>query len=235
MTELPPLEHPSKPTESASDAPILSAGDQWERYGRYPYLLAKVLFFGLLIAFLFVLVDQVSAVAFPLFLSLLIAYLVDPTIDRLEERKISRSVSILIFLVTGMVLVTTFAIFLYPTLATQVGKIAERLPGLWESIQTEFIPWFQTTFNIEIPPTFAEGLERYGEGIQEALPGVAQQVGTWLGDLVTRTGAVVISLLNLIMIPIFTFYFLRDFDKGRLSLVRYLPAYRRDYLLSRIK
>jgi predicted PurR-regulated permease PerM len=226
---------PEEPPPIPSLEARLSAGEQWERYGRYPYLLSKLLFFGVLFAGSIWLLDTVSAVAFPLFLSLLLAYLLDPTIDRLESRGISRTVSILIFLSVGLAFITIFALFLYPTLATQVGKVMERLPRLWTTIQFEFVPWVEQTFNVEVPPTLSEAFDRYGEGIREALPALAQRAGAWGSALATQTGAVVVSILNLVMIPVFTFYFLRDFDRGRLSLVKYFPPYRKEFLLERIK
>ncbi|MBA2661863.1 MAG: AI-2E family transporter, partial [Bradymonadaceae bacterium] len=213
----------------------MSPGDQWERYGRYPYLLSKLLFFGLLVFGLIWFIGSVSGVAFPLFLSLLLAYLLDPTIDSLERRGIGRTLSIGLFLSIGIVMVATFSIFLYPTLATQIGKVIERLPRLLEALQFQALPWFERTFNYNVPPTLAEVIERYGESIRQSFPAVAQQVGQWMTNLITHTGAVVVSILNLIMIPIFTFYFLRDFDKGRLSLVRYMPPKRREFMLSRLR
>lgn len=213
----------------------MSVGDQWEQYGRYPYLLAKLLFYGILIAGLVWSIGAIGSVAFPLFLSLLLAYLLDPTVDQLEQRGLSRTLAITILMVLGLALVTGFSLFLYPTLATQVSKISTQIPKLLETVQASLLPWLEQTFHISLPPTLAETFERYGSEITKSFPGAAQKVGQGLTGLLSSTGVVVASILNLVMIPIFTFYFLRDFDKGRLSIVRFIPEQRREYLISRLK
>src|SRR5690554_8063857 len=108
--------------------PHLDAGSQWERFGRYPYLLAKLLVFGLILGGIFWTLGQFATVVFPIFVSLLFAYLLDPTIDRLEARGLGRTPAILLVLLAGLIFVTIFAIFLYPTLANQARLIAESFP-----------------------------------------------------------------------------------------------------------
>lgn len=215
--------------------PHLDAGAQWERFGRYPYLLAKLLVFGLILGGLFWTLGQFATVVFPIFVSLLFAYLLDPTIDRLEARGLGRTPAILLVLLAGMLFVTIFAIFLYPTLANQARLIIESFPALLETLQNDALPWIESTFGVEMPSTAAAAMERYGGQIREALPTIGQHVGAALTNAVTRTGAVVASLVNAVMIPLFTFYFLRDFDLGRRSLVRFIPPHRYETFIDRLK
>ncbi len=212
----------------------LSVGDQWEQYGRYPYLLAKMLFYGILIAGLVWSITAIGSIAFPLFLSLLLAYLLDPTVDQMERRGLSRTLAITILMIVGLAVTTVFSLFLYPTLTTQISKVSEHAPNILDKVQTDFVPWVEQTFHIALPPTLAEAFDRYGSEITEAFPSAAQKVGTWVTGLLSGTGVLVASLLNLVMIPIFTFYFLRDFDKGRLSVVRFIPSQRREFVISRL-
>lgn len=213
----------------------MSVGEQWERYGRYPYLLAKLLFFGIIAYGVLWSIGAIGSVAFPLFLSLLLAYLLDPTVDSLEKRGLSRTLSISLILLVGLGFVTLFSVFLYPTLTTQVSKIMEHVPRLLTTLQEDLLPWLESQFDFNLPPTLSVAFDRYGEQISNALPGALQQAGQWGTNLLTRTGVLVSSILNLVMIPIFTFYFLRDFDTGRLSLVRYIPAKNRDTVIDRLK
>jgi predicted PurR-regulated permease PerM len=76
-------------------------------------------------------------------------------------------------------------------------------------------------------------MAEYGETVQGQIPGVAAGISAWLVSLWSKTGAIVASALNLVMIPVFTFYFLRDFDIMRLATIEYIPLAHRDFILSR--
>lgn len=213
---------------------LLTPSAQWSHYSRYVYLLSKLLFFGIILGIAVWLTQSLAAVLFPIFVSILIAYLLDPGIDRLEEKGVNRTVGIVLYIFLGMVAMAGMVLFLYPTIARLVLSVVSKAPQLVDLIQTEQIPWLERTFNLEIPPNFRDAVAKYGEQLQAALPGVAQKVGAWLTGILTQTGAIMSSLLNLVMIPVFSFYFLRDFDHIKRESTVLLPIYRREFLLSRL-
>jgi predicted PurR-regulated permease PerM len=213
----------------------MTHADQWSHYSRYLYLLSKLLFFGLIIWLATWLLGSLSQVLFPIFVSLLIAYLLDPGIDWLEERGVKRTPGILLFLFIGLVGLVGIVLFLYPTITRQIGNIVKRVPELIDLLQNDAIPWVEETFKYEVPATFEAAFAEYGTEVKQAAPDVLSRVGEWLSSAVTQTGAIVVSLLNLIMIPIFTFYFLRDFDRMKSKSKILLPSYRRDFLMARLE
>jgi predicted PurR-regulated permease PerM len=221
-----------KPAESPHR---LTPAAQWSHYSRYVYLLSKLLFFGIITAAALWALGSLGAVIFPIFVSLLIAYLLDPGIDWLEARGVNRTVGILLYIFLGLIGMAGIVLFLYPTIARLVVSLVSNAPKLVDLVQNEQIPWFEETFRVDIPPTFREAISKYGAQFKEALPGLIQQAGAWLTGVVTQTGAIVSSLLNLVMIPIFSFYFLRDFDLMKSRSVILLPEYRRDFLLGRMR
>ena len=95
-------------------------------------------------------------------------------------------------------------------------------------------PSIMKTFNFELPPTLSEAASQYGEDIKSAAPAVLRRVGDYATGLVSQTGVVIASLLNVAMIPIFTFYFLRDFDEMRLAVAEYIPQYARESIVDRL-
>lgn len=222
----------------------LTPAQFWHYYQRYPYLLAKVALWGAIVAGVYWAIMNVEAVLFPVLVSLLIAYLLDPAVDWLEEicarvpfinEPTDRLVAIGVFLFVILLALVGFILILYPAIATQVSKITQRIPELVTLFQTKLIPWIQSQSGYELPADLSEAMTEYGSTVTEQIPQVAQQLSTWVGSAVTQTGAIVSSLLNLVMIPIFTFYFLRDFDKMTFALREYVPTSRRDLYLSRIE
>ncbi|TDP77587.1 AI-2E family transporter [Bradymonas sediminis] len=214
---------------------LLTPSAQWSHYSRYVYLLSKLLFFGIILGIGVWLTQSLAAVLFPIFVSLLIAYLLDPGIDWLEGRRVNRTVGILLYIFLGVLAMAGMVLFLYPTIARLVMSLVHKAPGLFEMLQKEQIPWFERTFRVSIPPTFREAITEYSAQLEQALPGVIQKVGAWLSGILTQTGAIMSSLLNLVMIPVFSFYFLRDFDVMKRHSTVLLPAYRRDFLMNRLR
>lgn len=213
---------------------LLTPSAQWSHYSRYVYLLSKLLFFGIILGIAIVLTRSLASVLFPIFVSLMIAYLLDPGIDWLEERRVNRTVGILLYIFLGLLGMAGIVLFLYPTIARLVVSLVNKAPQLFDLIQREQIPWFERTFKIDIPPTFREAISKYGEQLEQSVPGLIQKVGTWITGILTQTGALVSSLLNLVMIPVFSFYFLRDFDVIKKNSMVLLPKFRREFLVNRL-
>lgn len=207
----------------------------WLRYQRYPYLLAKLVLFALVAAGIGWLLQSIQAVLLPVLLSLLFAYLLDPTIDWFEERGFSRTNSIGMFIVVGIGLVVTFVLFLYPTLAHIVERIVEGVPKLVDLTENQWLPWLEATFGIDAPPTVREVIDDLAAKAQSHLPELISSASQGLSSAWMRTGAVANTLLNLVLVPILTFYFLRDFDRMKAAAAPYLPLPHRDWLIERLQ
>ncbi len=225
-------------------APGMNQAEFWHYYQRYPYLLAKAALWAGGIYIVYWLVKNVEAVVFPVAVSFLIAYLLDPAVDWLEEkcdrvpylgeRGFSRELAIGAFLLVILAALVGFTLILYPALAKQITKLVERAPELIGLIQERLIPWVQT-HGVEVPPDLTTAFAAYADTVKGALPDIARKVTQWTGGLIAQTGAVVASLLNLVMIPIFTFYFLRDFDAMTSRMAEFVPRARHDWYQRRIE
>ncbi|MBX7058381.1 MAG: AI-2E family transporter [Leptospirales bacterium] len=191
-------------------------------------LLAALLLLGWL---LFALAD----VLFPVFFSLIVAYLLNPAISWLQRRGIPRSIGILIILLAFAAFVSAFAVFLYPSIRYQVQRLADTMPQLSDRLQNQGLPWLRDTFGFVLPEDVSSAVARYGENLKEALPAILNRAGAWLLSAVTTTGAVISSLLNIVLIPLFLFYFLRDFDRMRSALTPLIPPAYRELVLSRLR
>jgi len=208
---------------------------EWRTYTRYHFLLAKIIFFGAIAFITYWALSALSGVLFPLFASLIIAYLFDPLIDWLEEQGVGRTVGILITLVTGLGLVALFVLILHPTIVQQIEEVADGFPDFIQAIEEQAFPWIETNLGYDLPKNLEEGVKQYGKSVSDSLPGIVDQAGGWARGIVSGTGAIISTVVYTITIPIFSFYFLRDFDRIRLKLTEFLPEHRRDYLITRAR
>ncbi|MEO0601515.1 MAG: AI-2E family transporter [Myxococcota bacterium] len=211
----------------------------WRRYERYPFLLAKILFFVLIALGGYALLRTVSNVLLPIVLAMLLAYVLDPAVDWFEERGFSRTTSIVLFLVLGAIVLFLLAVFLYPTISHLVARIQSGFPSLLLLAETEWIPWIEEQLEVDTPLSlrelFQDAISRSREYIPSLLQTLSDTLSAALAQVWTQTTVVVNWLVTLVLIPVLAFYFLRDFDRMKEVAVGYLPLPRRDWLLERLR
>jgi len=158
---------------------------------------------------------RLAPVITPFAISAGLAYLGDPLVDRLERLKffkwhINRTVSVVIvFLLMSAGLMLLLLIVL-PLLRDQVERLVEKTPEMLEWIVHTAIPWLQTKLGLTSlsmdADSLTDALRAYWKEASSALLGL-------LGS-VSRGGQAVLSwIMNLVLIPVVTFYLLRDWDK----------------------
>jgi predicted PurR-regulated permease PerM len=151
----------------------------------------------------------------PFVISAGLAFLGDPLVDRLERLKflkwhVSRTFAvILVFLLISVGLFLMLLIFL-PLLREQVERLVEKAPEMFDWTVGTALPWLQAKLGLSGFDLDAESLtsalKSYWKEASSALVGV-------LGS-VSRGGQAVLSwLINLVLVPVVTFYMLRDWDK----------------------
>ena len=145
----------------------------------------------------------------PFAVSALLAYLGDPMVDRLERWKLSRSFSVAVVFMLMVLVIVGVVLLLVPMLEKQISYLIEQFPRYREWFQTVVLPWIEarTGFDIEgfDPASLFDMLKQYW---QQA-GGVATTV---LGGL-SKSGLAVLGwIANIVLIPVVTFYLLRDWD-----------------------
>src|SRR4051794_36079847 len=92
------------------------------------YLYAEIAFYvagGLVVVGL---ISKLADVLWPLFVACAVAYLLDPFVDRLEARGLSRERSILVLVVAFLLVATASAIALVPVVAHEVARFSAKVP-----------------------------------------------------------------------------------------------------------
>ena len=220
-----------------SDKPSVSmpAGgppDDWMTYRRYQYLLAKLLFFLLCGYIVYLVLAQVGGVLSMLFVSILAAYVLDPLVDWFEARGINRTTTIVCLVVLTIGVTALFVAWIVPTLVGEFAQAGERVHQAVSTDKGQLVAWVQDTFGVELS---GETVEAVKDKAKEYTPTVMAAVGDFLKGAAARTMGVVGWLLNVVMIPVFVFYFLRDFDRMKGWIVEQIPARYRGRVVERGK
>lgn len=179
--------------------------------------------------------DTTGFLLAPFVLAMVLAYVLDPVVDRLEPRT-GRTAAVLLLalpVVGGLVLLAVFGI---PALAAQVGDVISRAPVLLERV----VAWVEgldarvgalslpgaieaylTDLRAVDPQTIVTFLEERQAAIAQSVWDGVVGVGRGLGSALTIFGYVVLT-------PVLTFYLLRDWDRLTASVTELIPEARRD-------
>ncbi|WP_439887948.1 AI-2E family transporter [Pseudomonas sp. MBLB4123] len=159
----------------------------------------------------------------PFLIGVLLAYLGDPLVDRLERWKLSRTWGvILVFVLFGLIFALMLLV-LVPMLGKQLLRLYELTPQMLDWAQHQALPWVQAQLGL------GDGFWRFDQ-LKAALSGHLGKTTDILGQVLSRATAsglaLVAWLANLLLIPVVTFYLLRDWDLMLAKLRGLLPRSR---------
>jgi predicted PurR-regulated permease PerM len=166
------------------------------------WILGLLLFTGWLLYLL-------SPILTPFVASALLAYLGDPLVDRLEHRGLKRTPAVVLVFSIIVLLALFLLVLLVPRVEAQIGQLLHRLPGHLDWLRTHVVPRLEAL----VPGGF-QGMDV--TVLQEALGKHWREAGgiaAHLWSSVSGSGLALLGwLANLVLIPVLTFYLLRDWD-----------------------
>lgn len=171
----------------------------------------------LVFAFLVViswLVYILSPILMPFAFAAMLAYLGDPLVDKLEVIKVKniqlgRTGSVIVVFTIMLFVISAVLTVLIPKIELQISQFLSQFPAYAKWINGTIIPWVEQYVGIEIS-------QIEGNKIAEIIKGHWQKAGQSAMALmgsVSRSGAMLAEwIMNLVLIPVITFYLLRDWD-----------------------
>jgi predicted PurR-regulated permease PerM len=202
----------------------------WLGYTRYPYLLARLATYAVVGWSAWALLSAVQSALAPVLASLMFAYLLDPSVDALERRGMTRTRGILVLLGVAALSVMLFALFLVPAIRDVLGRFGQGLPQLGDRLQSG--PMRQVAELLGLGGT-ADLLAQVEGQLGDWMPNLAAQAAGGLGFVLDYLSTFTSSLLNLVLVPFFAFYFLRDFDLMTAGALELVPPRSRHWVLER--
>ena len=155
-----------------------------------------------------VLIYLLSPILTPFLLAAVIAYICNPLVTWLEDRKISRTLSTIFVMLMAMGVFIAMVLILFPLFEKEVSRLIERIPSFLDLVKNQFIPWLEDNFNVELQIDIASLKQMLTEHWKSA-GGVAAQM---LPSLKSGGLILITFLMNMVLVPVVLFYLLRDWN-----------------------
>ncbi|RVU84508.1 AI-2E family transporter [Leucothrix sargassi] len=150
-----------------------------------------------------------APILLPFIVGALFAYLGDPLVDRLETYKISRTNSVAIVFVVVFAILLPFFVILIPLLEDQIKVFVTKVPNYINWVSEKLSPMLES-LGIAIPSVDVESLTKTLSTEWSAAGGLLKNILA----AVSKSGMAVMGwFANALLIPVITFYLLRDWDR----------------------
>ena len=160
-----------------------------------------------------------SSVLLPFVTGMVVAYFLNPLVQRLQRWGISRTVGTLLMMLAFFTLSGLLLAALLPRIEAEVSDTLSHLPEYRQSLELRFGPLVHKLMGKLSPADLSR--------LQDGLSAQAGTVAGWALSLVSgvvRGGLALMDILSLVFImPIVTFYLLRDWDVLVAKVDAWLP------------
>ncbi len=156
-------------------------------------------------------------------ISLFLAYLLDPLVNRLQWLKFSRTMTVIVLIACFIACFSLLLLILVPQISQQASDLIDK--------QTNLVTWFDDNLKpllneLELDIQNDE-LDYYitqtTDWLKENYPSIIRPLSQAIQAMFTGVSSFIIGLLHLVFVPVFTFYLLRDFDKIRRAFYKSIP------------
>jgi len=156
------------------------------------------------------LVALLGPILTPFVLAALLGWLGDPLVDRLERAGRSRPVAVTLVFILMVMLLVLVVLILVPMVERQVVTLIDALPQYRDWFMETALPWVEKRTGIEITSWLDP--QRLIELVRSHWTQAGGVAATLFGYLSSSGFAFLAWIANIVLLPILTFYFLRDWD-----------------------
>lgn len=157
----------------------------------------------------------------PLVISALLYYLLRPIVDFLEKKGLQRVLAIaIVFAVLLGLLVWGGAVF-FPVLTAQLTNFIKNLPDYIKSVDKQLSSLLQDSRFVAFKPQLEAMLSNFSKKAIDSAETFSKSAVNWAGSFTSAIARVTMAIL---ISPFILFYFLRDSQKMKDSLLLLLPT-----------
>jgi putative permease len=174
----------------------------------------QLVILGVLLAVGFALVFWLGEMLVPVFIAVVIAYLLDGLVAWLHRHRMPRLVAVIMVFTGFMALLTLLLLWLLPLLSRQIGQFIQDLPSMLRAGQQLLLV---------LPERYPEAISvsqinRILDHLSTGLSGLGQHAVSW--SLASVRG-IITFFVYLILVPLMVFFFLKD----KLAILEWIKSF----------
>lgn len=167
---------------------------------------------------------KVKTILIPFIFAFFLAYLLDPVVQYVENKRVPRVFAILIIYTILFTIITGTVVFGVPVLLQELNKLIKAIPVLSDEIHNIIINFETGYSNFALP-----------EAMKTVIDESIRDMESGLVDIVRSGTAAIIQFFSyivcFIVAPVFAFYILKDFGRIKTSFEMTIPRkYRSDVM-----
>lgn len=172
------------------------------------------------------LIYLLSPILTPFLLAAVIAYICNPMVSYMADRKIPRTVGAVLVMLLLLGVFAALILIMVPLFEKEANRLLDKMPAYLDMLKNHVIPWLESRLDISLQPDMNVLKEALSEHWKSA-GGVAAKM---LPSLTSGGMAVVEFLVNLLLVPVVLFYLLRDWDMLIKLIDEMIPRYWHDQI-----
>ncbi len=166
-----------------------------------------------------------KAVLGPFIVAMIISYVLHPIVSMLHERKVPRTIAVLLIYAVFCAALTVILVNAIPMFIEQAQELNKHMPELSMRAQNLVSDINKSSF---LPESFRESLNKL-------LIHSEKKVSEALFDVVNNIGSMVNAVFVAFIIPFLAFYILKDFDVFERTVITYVPKSHRANIVRLLK
>jgi predicted PurR-regulated permease PerM len=172
----------------------------------------------------------------PFILAVMLAYVLDPLVDRISRGRISRTLGIFLLALPALGLLAVVFLLVVPAAIRELGEVVQQAPVFFQRLVEWLTSMRDRVLTADLPLIDEEALIARLEAIdgnaivtflQERTAAVGQRIWSGVLGLGRGIGTVFTVIGYVALTPVLTFYLLRDWDRLTRSAATLVPEARR--------
>ena len=170
-----------------------------------------------------VLLYNSATVFLQLFIAFALAYILNPAVLFLEDRRVNRIISILIVFITALVACCGFTLFLAISISGELSNMQLNLPAYAQHLYEITPATIKSYLGIETPAKLAVRLNELLQQARDLAPGLLKPLLAFLQMAFSSTVGLILAILGYFIIPVYLFYLLADWPQLKRFLDSFIP------------
>lgn len=172
-------------------------------------------------------IKTILKILLPFFLGIIISWLLNPIVERLENKGWKRSISTFVVFFTFLILLALFFYIVIPSIGRQIQDAIGMVPKVLDNFRAWMNNFFDNLTNhydydfTTVKDNIYSAISNYSNNITEGIP-------TFLVGLIT---SLISGSLVFVVALFIAFYMLFDFNNVRNTLVGFLPKKTHNYFM----